>query len=384
MILASMKVDIVKREATARFCMLSSNWISVVLLAGAPLAWLQAIAYGLASIRPDSRATAGRLALLFFCMGCWHLEGSFVKTGWIDAYPFVKFAAIPFVFWTGPLAFQYFRELLRPEHATTHRDVWHFFPGILVCGVWYYLAGVDSETRSRFALMDASLDAVLYLRTLNTLGVATGVAYACYVAVRFVYPGRPHWSSGRRILSITLAGLLCVVLVMEFFRGLDLYWRASLFLFAHSLFLALLIVLRIAYPGLMRSFAGSIRQNLERRRRLANRDTDALRAELLRIMGEERVYLNEALSLNDLGDYLGLTAAQTSELINREFGKNFNGFINDYRLDAFAERLLERSDESVLDAGLACGFGSSSSLQALFKARTGLSPGQYRKKFGAG
>ena len=75
-----------------------------------------------------------------------------------------------------------------------------------------------------------------------------------------------------------------------------------------------------------------------------------------------------------------MTSAQMSELINREFGKNFNAFVNEYRVRAAEERLVRFPEESVLDAGLACGFRSSSAFQSLFKARTGLTPGQYRKK----
>lgn len=362
------------------FVMSFSAVIQIVLLAGAPLAWVQAFGYAIAD-RSDRRDEASHwLSILFFCMGCWHLEGSFSKTGWIVLFPGLKFAGIPFVFWTGPLVFFYFRFLLAGRKFRLSREIWHFLPGLLACGVWPYLASVGPELRLRFAQSDLSLDAVVFLKNLNTAGVVVGVIYLAYVLARFVYPGRPYWNPGRRSAVYAFATLVFFALVLEVLRGFELYWKASLFLFSHSVVLLVFLLLRIGRPGIMSSFAVSIHRNQERRSRLANRDRKALREELTRIMKEEALYLNEELSLGDLADYTGVTSAQMSELINGEFGKNFNVFVNEYRIRAAQKRLLEYSGESVLEAGLACGFRSASAFQSLFKAHTGLTPGQFRKK----
>ena len=168
--------------------------------------------------------------------------------------------------------------------------------------------------------------------------------------------------------------------VLELLRGFDLYWKASLFLVLHSVMLLVFLILRVGRPGSMHSFAVSVHRNQARRSRFSNRDRKALSEELTRIMQAESLYLNEELTLADLADYLGLTSAQMSELINSEFDKNFNAFVNEYRIQAMKERLLEFLKEGILNVGLACGFRSASAFQSLFKTRTGMTPGQFRKK----
>lgn len=57
--------------------------IQIILLAGVPLAWVQALGYGLSQRSVEQGAASRWLALLFVCIGCWHLEGSFVSPRWI-------------------------------------------------------------------------------------------------------------------------------------------------------------------------------------------------------------------------------------------------------------------------------------------------------------
>ncbi len=349
----------------------------IVLLSGVPLALMHAAASLLNLREPRARY----FAAYSLCAACWHLEGSLVKAGLMPMFPYVKFATIPFVFWSGPLLYLYCRELLQPEKTIEfRRELRHLLPGLLAATTWLYLAVVEPETRLRFVEMDASMNAVLILRGLNTLGVIVAGVYLVWIFVRYIYPGRPRLSSRQKLFLSAGTLIILTAVVLEIFRNLDIYWKPWLFLWSHSIFQGLLLVLRAGRPHITERFAASIRENRKRRSRLGERDPAPLRAELERLMVVERVYLNEDLNLGDLADYMGLNQAQLSEFINGEFGRNFNAFVNEYRLIAAEQRLVEHPQESVLDVALACGFRSMSAFQALFKSRTGMSPGQWRKR----
>lgn len=56
-------------------------------------------------------------------------------------------------------------------------------------------------------------------------------------------------------------------------------------------------------------------------------------------MKNKKPYLNPDLNLSDLSISLNFTRAELSKIINTSFGKNFNDFINEYRVNAFKAKL---------------------------------------------
>jgi AraC-like DNA-binding protein len=59
--------------------------------------------------------------------------------------------------------------------------------------------------------------------------------------------------------------------------------------------------------------------------------------------------------------------------------KNFNEFVNQYRLAAVKKKLLESGNEHLTITGIAfeCGFNSQATFQRVFKQTTGVSPTQF-------
>ena len=98
----------------------------------------------------------------------------------------------------------------------------------------------------------------------------------------------------------------------------------------------------------------------------------------------QQLYLDSELTLSRLAEVTGLSRHQVSEALNRHAGRNFYEFINGYRVDAVCARLAERPDESILTVGLACGFSSKSTFNAIFKQFTGLTPTAYRRSLADG
>ena len=101
--------------------------------------------------------------------------------------------------------------------------------------------------------------------------------------------------------------------------------------------------------------------------------------EISDLMERERPYLDPDLNLSELAKQANMTRGQLSEIINNGFDKNFNDFVNSYRVNAFKSMLHEGKHEqlSLLGVAYECGFNSKATFNRVFKKLTNFSPTQY-------
>ena len=117
---------------------------------------------------------------------------------------------------------------------------------------------------------------------------------------------------------------------------------------------------------------------------LARVDRDAMAAGLRRLFETEQVHRDESLNLATVGEMLGLSAHQLSELVNTEFGMGFPRLVRQYRVEDARRMLVEEPRASVLSIGLAAGFSSQSTFYVAFKELVGEVPGAYRQRLRVG
>ena len=115
---------------------------------------------------------------------------------------------------------------------------------------------------------------------------------------------------------------------------------------------------------------------------LEDKDTELLRNTLLTIMQEEMLFVNVDLSLRSLAERIGLSSNQLSWLLNESIGKNFNNFVNQYRVEAFKTMVKDPKKSHITIEGLAfdCGFKSKTVFNTYFKKATGITPSEFRKR----
>jgi len=103
--------------------------------------------------------------------------------------------------------------------------------------------------------------------------------------------------------------------------------------------------------------------------------------ELERFMNHERPYLDPELTLESLSQQTGIDKRHISQVVNDKLLKNFNQYINDYRvLDAMD--ILDQVDKDlrIFEVMYDVGFNTKSSFNLSFKQFTGETPTNYRKK----
>ncbi len=101
--------------------------------------------------------------------------------------------------------------------------------------------------------------------------------------------------------------------------------------------------------------------------------------QLTTLMEEEKAFALEGITLRHVADELNITTHQLSELLNLKLKKNFNSYINDYRIKEAKVLLRNEPDRTITSIGIAVGFNSNSAFSTIFSRITGKSPKEYRK-----
>jgi len=102
----------------------------------------------------------------------------------------------------------------------------------------------------------------------------------------------------------------------------------------------------------------------------------------LKIKTVERIYRQEGLTIAMLAAKLDMPQHRLRQAINEGLGhRNFNAFLNRYRIDEAKAALsdLSQRDVPVLTIAMDAGFQSIGPFNRAFKADTGLTPTEFRR-----
>lgn len=100
-----------------------------------------------------------------------------------------------------------------------------------------------------------------------------------------------------------------------------------------------------------------------------------LLGEALRYMEE---HLHEDLSRDDVAGVACLSPSHFSRVVKQTFGRSFTDMLAGMRIDR-ARELLARTEKSLIQVCLDCGFSDQSYFTKVFQKYTGQTPGEYRR-----
>ena len=116
--------------------------------------------------------------------------------------------------------------------------------------------------------------------------------------------------------------------------------------------------------------------------RVAPPDPQLVKA-LERAMAVDRAYRQEGLSIGQLALRLSLPEYRLRQLINRGLGhRNFSSFLNFYRIADAKAALADphQAEVPILTIALDAGFNSLGPFNRAFKAETGMTPSEFRRR----
>ncbi|MCL6273354.1 helix-turn-helix domain-containing protein [Muricauda sp. 2012CJ35-5] len=110
----------------------------------------------------------------------------------------------------------------------------------------------------------------------------------------------------------------------------------------------------------------------------------ALFGQLVEQVVKGKLYLESDLTLSKLGGLIGKPPQITSGLINQYANRNFNDFVNYYRIQEAKQLLSQMENQKFTISSIAfdTGFSSLSSFNSAFKKFEGMTPSVYRKSIG--
>ena len=103
---------------------------------------------------------------------------------------------------------------------------------------------------------------------------------------------------------------------------------------------------------------------------------------LMRLMGDERIYRHDNVTIGTLATKLGIPEYRLRRLINQRLGyRNFNVFLNEHRIAEAKAALADPSQAEVpvITIAMDAGFQSLGPFNRAFKATTGVTPTEYRR-----
>ena len=114
--------------------------------------------------------------------------------------------------------------------------------------------------------------------------------------------------------------------------------------------------------------------------------TDERAGEILRRLLDhlqnEKPYLDPDLSLDALARRCAIQPKHLSQIVNQQLGRNFNDWINAWRVEEAKRRLADQKSRhiSIVAIGEASGFRSKSTFNSAFRKETSMTPSAYRRQ----
>jgi len=193
--------------------------------------------------------------------------------------------------------------------------------------------------------------------------------------------------NARRRLRIPLvlvsAGVVSLVILVELglsgrsFQWVELIGSALLLLFIFTVSMAI-FTLRPSLATLLQPAPVSITVPDQSSSKSVQ---DPKINRIVAAMENDRFYANHGVTLDDLADHVGIPTYKTRNLINQQLGfRNFNHFLNHYRIAEAAKRLHSQPRLPILTIALDVGFRSLSSFNQAFKETYQKTPTEFRQE----
>jgi len=213
------------------------------------------------------------------------------------------------------------------------------------------------------------------------------VALALYVTFRDWRGDLVESRRRARSISIAVAAAILLTTVTVEFSGLGKPRSANLDTTMSGIYFLLIFGICVRYFGFRQRrvlqsvahpFPSETPESIEAQE--GARGTAVLRG-LRRLMEEDHVYREEGLTIRRLAEQLNVPEHRLRRLINGHLGyRNFNAFLNRYRIEEVARRLVapETRHLPVLSIALDMGFRSLSPFNKAFREIKGMTPTEYR------
>ncbi|HRH50096.1 MAG TPA: AraC family transcriptional regulator [Panacibacter sp.] len=181
------------------------------------------------------------------------------------------------------------------------------------------------------------------------------------------------------IIYLTIDFILSVSSVLFHFNFEQQYWKYIV----RALLTSFLCLAgynfdeKVSLPNI--EFQKTETENEQKSELINEKELIFIKEKILSIFQKDKLYLEPELDLNQLSKQLGISSNILSYVINKGFEKNFNDFINTYRINEVIEKMKNPANVNftLLSIAFDCGFNSKTTFNRVFKKVTQKSPKQF-------
>lgn len=286
----------------------------------------------------------------------------------------------------GPLIYFYVLKLTRPKYKLRLNALLHLSPLLAEICVWIL------EVRESVKTGASAYDTSVFHRTNSVLQLSAFISVCVYLFAshklieRFyrnqAFNGSDRYRIKLRWLHNFLIAFAFLLLLWASFTAIDyLYYDNQSGLIFYLLYPLLAVpAIGMAVTVILKPEIGSPADEGIFLRLPPPSEIRDKGIWLKRAVKSNYYYRDPELSLTSLAEKLGLTTHELSRIINTAIKKNFNDFINEYRVAEVIKRMQDPAYDRITLLGIAydSGFNSKSTFNLIFKKMTGKPPVEYK------
>ncbi|MDH7445134.1 AraC family transcriptional regulator [Aquimarina sp. 2201CG14-23] len=359
------------------------TWTSIFLLVSS-LGFFLSIILG---TRKNSRKNNLPIILLILGFSLILVYYVLIWTRYRAVYPYLYFFDTSWYLAFGPLLYSYITKF----YSNTFKVKWYHFIPALLCFVmngFYFI-----KTQGFLEIKEYKNEPILYFLEVINYPWLAALSFIIYLITikDFItfHKGenesqyqntRKKWSDFLLNLFFVFAMAYISYYVLVRFSFFSIHWDYAI---SFSMSIGIYAIGYMVYkePSI---FNGELLSNLFLREIDSHEFTDTTKEEfyskLLTHITINKPYLDNNLRLVQLADDVGFSSHTLSKIINEKANKNFNQFINEYRLEEAKKLLLEDISSSIKTIYFDVGFNNKATFNNAFKNKYHCTPSEYKRK----
>jgi AraC-like DNA-binding protein len=321
---------------------------------------------------------------LFFCFGMLMFQIGFMATGSVLASPHLVYLHMTFLYLVGPFGYFCYFLIILPYDTLPARKIFNLLPAAiaLVFDIYFMLLPAESQVQFLQELLyTGDSTQHIWVRVLYALAGVQIFVYLGMLVIRFII----LWIKESHVAIILILICFLIYTIIASMLEISGYCMVSVAQLKWGGFLmAFIFILSFPVSQQYPRFLQLIMDEAEKKSRpkslVDNLDVDRLIIRLKECMTEQKMFMNEDLTLKDLAGEISISVHQLSQILNEHLATNFNNFVNRYRINESKMILLDEPDRSVISIAYAVGFNTKSSFYYAFSRFTGMTPQDYRRE----
>lgn len=335
------------------------------------------------------------LITLLFTAGIWQLYHGCMVSGLLMHYPHLALIHVPFLYLTAPLLYFFFKILTGGNFEFTRKSLLHLLPCIFLTILLlpFYMQTPDDKRELIQNPLDQSLVYPFYPVVIFIFIVAISI-----YAVTFIIRGLPLFRKKElTIKNMTFFSILIIALnyfliffylfgftMVKLFNATQTFYLSVIKTISliQAVQICLVMIIKTRYPDYFKQISDEGQRIRYAASRIEGLNVREVLNRLTQLMEVDKIFCDEDLTLIGMAKQLDISHYQLSQILNERLSKNFNTYINEYRIREAEIFLIEEPERSVTSISYAVGFNTISSFYNSFSKKHNLSPAAFRKNAG--